>query len=139
MNSRFDIEWEEIKMTTPLELSPEKIARYRASALKRQHQEEREVSRRRRKAWQFARQAAALLRQKFNVERVVVFGSLARESGFTRWSDVDIAAWGLAPEDTFRAIGAVMDLDTEIGVNLVDVNTTRPSLLAAIERDGVPV
>jgi uncharacterized protein len=60
-------------------------------------------------------------------------------TGFNRWSDVDIAAWGLAPEDTFRAIGAVMDLPTEIAVNLVDVNTARPSLVAAIERDGVPV
>lgn len=68
---------------------------------------------------------------------MVVFGSLARESGFTRWSDVDIAAWGIAPEDTFRAIGAVMDLETEIPVNLVDVNTCRPSLLKAIQQDGI--
>ena len=60
-----------------------------------------------------------------------------REAGFTRWSDVDIAAWGIAPEDTFQAIGTVMEMETEVPVNLVDVNTARPSLLAVIERDGI--
>jgi uncharacterized protein len=124
-------------MPTQLELSPEKIAIYRATAQKRRQQEKAEISRRREKAWQIARQAARLLRGQFNVSRIVVFGSLTRASGFTRWSDVDIAAWGIAPEDTFHAIGAVMDLGTEIPVNLVDVNTARPSLLATIEQDGV--
>lgn len=125
------------KMPTQLELSPEKLAVYRATARRRRQQEKAEINRRREEAWRIARQAARLLREQFNVSRVVVFGSLTRESGFTRWSDVDIAAWGIAPEDTFRAIGAVMDLGTEIRVNLVDVNTARPSLLAVIEQDGV--
>lgn len=126
-------------MTVHIDIPPEKIARYRAAALKRESQEADEMSQRRQKAWQIARQTANMLREEFNASRVVVFGSLARNSGFTRWSDIDIAAWGLSPEDTFRAIGAVMDLQTGIPVNLVDVNTARPTLLAAIERDGVSV
>jgi len=124
-------------MSNQLELAPEKIAMYRAAAKRRRQQEESVLVRRQEKAWQVARQAAALLREQFGVSRVVVFGSLVRQHGFTRWSDVDIAAWGIAPEDTFRAIGAVMDLVTEIPVNLVDVNTVHPSLLTVIERDGV--
>lgn len=124
-------------MPPQLDLTPEKIAVYRATAQRRRQQEKKEINQRREKAWQIARQAARLLRERFHVSRVVVFGSLAREEGFTRWSDVDIAAWGIVPEDTFRAIGAVMDLETEIPVNLVDVNTARPSLLAVIEREGV--
>ncbi len=120
-------------------IPPEKIARYRAAALKRESQEADEMSQRRQKAWQIARQTANLLREEFNASRIVVFGSLARNSGFTRWSDIDIAVWGLPPEDTFRAIGVVMDLQTDIPVNLVDVNTARPTLLAVIERDGIPV
>ena len=124
-------------MPTTLELSPEQIARYRAAAQKRQQQEQPEIDKRREKAWMAARRAAQLLREQFQVTRLVVFGSLARETGFNRWSDVDIAAWGLAPEDTFRAIGAVMDLDTDVPVNLVDVNTARDSLLAEIEQYGI--
>jgi predicted nucleotidyltransferase len=126
-------------MTTLLELSPEKINRYRATAVKRQEEMEAQVGQRRQKAWQLAQQAAQLLRDQFGVSRVVVFGSLVRDYGFTQWSDVDIAAWGISPTDTFRAIGAVMDLDAEIVVNLVDVNTARPTLLATIERDGILV
>ena len=124
-------------MPTTLELSPEQIARYRTAAQKRQQQEQPEIDKRREKAWMAARRAAQLLREQFQVTRLVVFGSLARETGFNRWSDVDIAAWGLAPEDTFRAIGAVMDLDTDVPVNLVDVNTARDSLLAEIEQYGI--
>jgi len=50
---------------------------------------------------------------------------------------VDIAAWGLSPKDTLRAIGTVMDVDTAIAINLVDVGTCRPELLAAIEQEGI--
>ena len=124
-------------MPTTLELSPEQIARYRAAAQKRQQREQPEIDKRREKAWMAARRAAKLLQEQFQVTRLVIFGSLARETGFNRWSDVDIAAWGLAPEDTFRAIGAVMDLDTDVPVNLVDVNTARDTLLAEIERYGI--
>jgi predicted nucleotidyltransferase len=120
-----------------LDLSSEKIAVYRATAQQRRQKEKAEIERRREKAWQIARQAARLLQDQFNISRIVVFGSLTREGSFTRRSDVDIAAWGIAPEDTFRAIGAVMDLGAEIPVNLVDVNTARPSLLKVIEQDGV--
>lgn len=126
-------------MTTSLQLSPEKITLYRATAIKRQKEAEAQVGQRRQKAWELVQQAAQLLREQFGVSRVVVFGSLVRDYGFTQWSDVDIAAWGIAPTDTFRAIGAVMDLDAEIAVNLVDINTAHPTLLASIERDGIPV
>ena len=126
-------------MPTAYNLTPEKLALYRTTAQRRREQERSELDHRREQAWAAARQAALLLETKFKATRVVVFGSLARESGFTRWSDVDIAAWGIAPEDTFRAIGTVLDMDTEIAVNLVDVNTCRPPLLEVIEQDGVDV
>ena len=124
-------------MLTSQELTREKLSVYRAAVQKRHEQEKAELNRRREKAWQAAQRAARLLREKFDASRVVVFGSLLRPTGFTQWSDVDIAAWGIAPENTFRAIGAVMDLKGEITVNLVDVDTVRPAFLAVIEQEGV--
>jgi predicted nucleotidyltransferase len=124
-------------MPNNVELTSEKIANYRATALRRRQLEEPEIELRRHKAWEAARKAARILRQRFIVSRVVVFGSLARESGFTLWSDVDVAVWGLAPEDTFRAIGAVLDMETEVPVNLVDINTARKSLREVIEQEGI--
>jgi len=84
-----------------------------------------------------ARRAATLLRELFEAERVVVSGSLVHSGCFTPWSDVDIAAWGIQPYDTFRAMGMVMDIGAEIELNLVDVGTCSTSLLATIEREGV--
>ena len=70
---------------------------------------------------------------------MVVFGSLARKGSFTLWSDIDIAAWGIRPEDTFKAVSAVLALDRDITVNLVDMETCRPSLQAIIEQEGIDI
>ncbi len=124
-------------MPTTLSLTQEQIARYRASAHKRYQREREEIERRREQAWQAANQATDILKVQFKATRVVVFGSLVHKVGFTRWSDVDIAAWGIAPEDTFRAIGVISELKTDVPVNLVDVNTARTSLVQVIARDGI--
>ncbi len=119
------------------QISPEEMAQYKRTARLRLREERAEQAQRRERAWQLARQAAALLRENFGVERVVLFGSLIQEDRFTRWSDVDLAAWGLTSANWLRAIGAVLDLSDEIELNLVDVETCSPELLAAIEQDGV--
>lgn len=124
-------------MPTTIKLTPEQIANYRSHAQQRRKQAQPDIDKRRQRAWEAAHKAARLLKEEFNVTRVVVFGSLTRGIGFTLWSDVDIAAWGLSSENTFRAIGVVMDMETEVPVNLVDVNTARPSLLKVIEREGI--
>lgn len=83
-----------------------------------------------------AQRASGVLRTAFGARRVVLFGSSVRADCFTAWSDVDIAAWGIRPEDTFRAMGAMQRLDAEIQVNLVDVATASPALVAVIEGEG---
>ena len=123
--------------TAAAQVSPEKLAIYRAAAQHQREQEQQERIRRRERAWEVARQAAELLRNRFGATRVVVFGSLIHEGCFTRWSDVDLAAWGLHPEEIFQAIGAVMDLDQEVEANLVDMGACRPSVAVAIEREGI--
>lgn len=125
-------------MATAQEISPGAMAAYREGA-RRRHEEQQALAVREQRAWALARQAADALRQQFTVSRVVVFDSLIHSGCFTPWSDVDVAAWGLRPEETFRAIGVVMDLDTEIAVNLVDVTACSSSLLRVMEAEGVPL
>ncbi|MBI2266703.1 MAG: nucleotidyltransferase domain-containing protein [Armatimonadetes bacterium] len=117
-------------------ISEEDMAAYRATARRRLEQEERELALRRKRAWETVRQAAKLLKEDFGAQRVVVFGSLLRPGCFNRWSDVDIAAWGIGKDDTFRAVGAVMDLGRNIEINLMDMDTCRATLRAIIEREG---
>jgi predicted nucleotidyltransferase len=114
------------------------IGAYRTTAQRQKAREQQALERRHKRAWDLARGAATLLREHFGASRVVVFGSLIHAGCFTLWSDVDIAAWGIAPHDTFRAIGAVHDLATEdMAVNLVDVGACRPTIFAVIEQEGV--
>jgi predicted nucleotidyltransferase len=118
-------------------MSPEQLDQYRRTAARRQKLRVAKIKPRMNSAWKLARKAAKILREQYHAERVAVFGSLLHESRFTEWSDVDIAAWGIAPDQTFRAIGTVMDLDPSFEINLVDVNTCSPSLLKAIEEEVV--
>jgi len=124
-------------MATASRIPVAEMATYRATARRRQAREQQELVRRQARAWEVAHCAAIRLKAQFGVDRVMVFGSLVRAGCFTLWSDVDLAAWGLSPADTFRAIGVVMDLDATIAINLVDVGTCRPELLTAIEQEGI--
>ncbi len=127
-----------IGMTTPaLRLTPAKIAEYRGAAKRRQEMRAPKVKIRIKNGWDLARKAAQVLREQYHVKRVVVFGSLLHENCFTEWSDIDIAAWGISSEQTFRAMGRVMDLDSTFEINLVDVNACPPELLKTIEKEGV--
>ncbi|RLA94516.1 MAG: nucleotidyltransferase domain-containing protein, partial [Deltaproteobacteria bacterium] len=109
-------------------LSEADIRYYRFEAVIRQKKELQELEERYALAWNLARQAAKLLKEEFGATRVVAFGSLLLRETFTPWSDVDIAAWGIPPLDTFRAIGEVMDLSTEIDISLVDMATCKEPL-----------
>lgn len=67
----------------------------------------------------------------------MVFGSLAQETGFTNWSDIDLAAWGIPPQRYYAAVAAVTGLSPEFKIDLIDPTTCRPGLKEVIERDGV--
>jgi len=133
--SRNELHRNTTKASLP-KISEEDMAVYRATAQQRQEEDERDLLVKRERAWETARRAAKLLKEDFGAQRVVVFGSLLRSECFNKWSDVDIAAWGIRPEDTFRAMGAVMDLAEDIEINLVDMDACRPTLWTVIEREG---
>jgi predicted nucleotidyltransferase len=113
------------------------MEQYKRTARTRWLAEKEEERSRRQRAWQLAHQAAELLKTEYGVQRVVAFGSLTHPDRFTRWSDVDIAAWGLTASNWLRAMAAARDLSDEIEVNLVDVACCSTRLLAVIEHEGV--
>ena len=89
------------------------------------------------RAWRVAHTAAEVLRQQYGATRVVVFGSAARREWFTPWSDIDLAAWGIAPDAFFRAVAAVTGISPEFKVDLVAPEDCQPALRHSIEREGV--
>ncbi len=71
--------------------------------------EEKQVEAERRKAFSKAQKAAAFLAKKYNVDKVVLFGSLIKGS-YHKGSDIDIAVAGLPPKYYFRAIAEAEEL-----------------------------
>lgn len=119
---------------TALELSPQEWKAYRPAQT---FQNTPDLAARKERGWKLARLAAGLLKEKFGAERVVVFGSLTKEAGFTHWSDVDLAAWGIPSERYYGAVAAVTGLSAEFKIDLIDLASCRPGLKDIIERDGV--
>jgi predicted nucleotidyltransferase len=119
---------------TALELSPQEWKAYKPAQT---YQETPDIAARKERGWKLAREAARLLKENFKAGRVMVFGSLAQETGFTRWSDIDLAAWGIPPERYYAAVAAVTGLSAEFKLDLIDPKSCRPSLKEAIEREGV--
>lgn len=103
----------------------------------REAKEKVNLQRRRRQAWYLARKAAKLLQDGYGAKRVVVFGSLAHRMWFTPWSDIDLAAWDIAPNRFYEAVDAVVGLSANFRINLVDPESCREGLRATIEREGV--
>jgi len=89
---------------------------------------------RRKKAWEVARAAAALLKSRYHATRVAAFGSLTQAERFHPWSDVDLAVWGIAPDDYFEAVARVLDVGGEIKVDLIMAERCKPYLREAIEQ-----
>lgn len=95
------------------------------------------VSERWERAWRVARAAAKVLREQFGATRVVAFGSLAHRDGFTLWSDIDLAAWGISPGAFYRAVAVVTGISPEFKVDLVAPEDCQPTLRRVIEREGI--
>ncbi|MFB0533355.1 MAG: nucleotidyltransferase family protein [Anaerolineae bacterium] len=122
---------------TAAQVTDKEMAVYRATARQREEQERQAQAQRAQRAWMLVQQAAALLKERFDARRVVLFGSLARSDFFHRRSDVDLAVEGIRSQDFWRAWSALDTLGCEFEIDLVDVETASPSLRLEIEREGV--
>lgn len=126
-------------MPTALELTPEERERYIKAALRRpalsdlspDEKSERE------RLLERVRKAAAVLKTRFDVQRVVLFGSLAHAAWFMPDSDIDLAVEGLASEDYWRAWREVEEIIGDRLVDFIETERASESLRRAIERHGV--
>jgi len=118
---------------TALDLTVEELRSYRPD----RKPAEQQMGKLWEEAWEVARAAAHLLRERFGIERVAVFGSLAHREYFNRWSDIDIVAWDIPPDQFYRAVAAVTGISPEFQVNLVEPEGCRPSVWQSIEREGI--
>lgn len=119
------------------DVPPEQMAVYRASALRRVRRRQQAMKRWRERAWGVARAAAELLKAEYGAQRVILFGSLARNDPLSLHSDVDLAVWGLDERTYYRVVSRLLDLDPMVKVDLIMGEQAPRGLLEAIEGEGV--
>jgi predicted nucleotidyltransferase len=88
-------------------------------------------------AWEVAKKAAKLLRERYAVNRVRVFGSLTHKGSFHQGSDIDLAVEGLKISDYWEALTSVLFLDDQIFVEIADRAICRPELWKVVEQEGI--
>uniref|UniRef100_B8HZM2 DNA polymerase beta subunit n=1 Tax=Cyanothece sp. (strain PCC 7425 / ATCC 29141) TaxID=395961 RepID=B8HZM2_CYAP4 len=115
-------------MTLPI---PSKMQIYIEAARQRQQQRKQFLERRRQQGVALGKEAAKILRQEFEVSRVVLFGSILNETDFHESSDLDLAVWQLNSSDYIKAIARLMELPG-FTIDLVEAETASPYLQAAI-------
>ena len=124
---------------TALDLRPHERQAYKPDRMLklRTIEDEQKIKTRYQAGWVLARKAATLLKSEFGAEKVFVFGSLLDESSFTLWSDIDLSALGIAVDKYYAAVAAISDLSSSARIDLVDLESCRPSLRNTIYKEGV--
>ena len=124
--------------STAKDLSPEELAECRRR-LDQQFQNRKVDEALLQRAWQTAHRVAAILYKDFGATQVAVFGSLTEREAFTKWSDIDIAVWGIPSDKYFRAVWETEDISRLFKVDLVDFESCHGLLRERIESQAVRI
>ncbi len=126
-------------MATALELTREGWQPYLKRALRRSPSPPpaASVQWERERILALVRKAADVLKTRFKVRRVILFGSLARIESFHLQSDVDLAVEGLPGGEYWDAWRVVEEIIADRPVDLVDVEHASRSVLDVIQRYGI--
>ncbi len=123
---------------TAKDLSPEELAKYRQRF--DQHLQNRKVDDALlQRAWQTAHRIAEMLYKDFGATQVAVFGSLAEADTFSKWSDIDIAVWGIPNDKYFRAASVTSDISGLFKVDLVDFDSCKGLFRERIQSQLTPI
>jgi predicted nucleotidyltransferase len=129
------IEWSKYKMPskTALDIKPSQWRHYRPFKMAA---EKRLSPTNLAEATSVARSIAKELIERFGAKKVILFGSLAR-GGYTRWSDIDLAVWGIPPVDFFKAVSFATGFSKIWKVDLVDGGDCSNGLQDVILGEGI--
>ncbi len=122
------------------DLTVQELNAYRtATRLREQAQSEQiseQIDVRFEKAWTVARQAVSLLKEKYGIEKVWIFGSLLTRRRFHRQSDIDLAVWTLDDDSWLGAIGDLQELDSDFRIEVVELIRATASIRQVVAEEG---
>ncbi|MFW5985810.1 MAG: nucleotidyltransferase family protein [Halanaerobiales bacterium] len=92
-----------------------------------------------RKAWQQAKKAAKILKSEYGAEKVWVFGSLTDKERFHKRSDIDLAARGIPDSRFYAAVAKITRNIKDFKVDLVDEGDCRQGIKECIKKEGIQI
>ena len=123
---------------TTKDLSPQELAQYHKRL--DQHFQNRKVDEALlQRAWHTAHRVATMLYEDFGATRVAVFGSLAEPESFSKWSDIDIAIWGIPNDKYFRAVSESMNISRLFKIDLIDFENCKELFREKIQSQLIPI
>jgi predicted nucleotidyltransferase len=84
-----------------------------------------------------AHQIADMLRKRYSVSQVILFGSLLGKERFDECSDIDLAVTGLDPAFFYQAVSRLPDFSKGFHVDLLDLDRCPTSFREEILEKGV--
>ena len=123
---------------TTKDLSPCELKEYRERL--DQHFQNRKVDEALlQRAWHTAHRIAAMLYEDFEATKVAVFGSLAEKDSFSKWSDIDIAVWGIQGDTYLDAVWKTRHFSSEFKIDLINFHSAKGRFRERIQSQVVPI
>ena len=116
---------------------PDEMQKYHPWQAAERYTEDSKAVALRARAMEISREAARVLKTKYEATRVVLFGSLARGSLFAPISDIDLYAEGIPGGLFFEAEAEIEEIAKDFRVDLVETKECPPYLLKEIEDEGI--
>lgn len=118
---------------------PDSLDPYRKTARRRKKTARKEQERRRKKGRVVAGRIAAELRRAYDVDQIVLFGSIVGDEALGPRSDLDLAVRGLDAAEYYEAVARVQDVGAPFEVDLVRMESCQRSLRDRIQQEGRPL
>ena len=119
-------------------MSPSELAKCRENL--RRHWETRKVDKELvQRAWTDAQRVATVLYQKYGASKVAVFGSLAEQIRFCKYSDIDIVVWGVSYNRCLDALWETEGLSDEFEIDIINVKSIHPLYREQILSQAIPI
>ena len=99
----------------------------------------KEINNRFKLAWKNAKLISKLLKEKYNADTIIVYGSLTDKKRFHKRSDIDLAVSGIANEKFYKAYGEITSKFTDFDIDFVDLQDCKESLLTSIKKEGIKI
>ena len=80
-----------------------------------------------------------MLYEDFDATQVAVFGSLAESDAFSKWSDIDIAVWGIPSKKYLRAVWKAEEISGLFKIDLVDFESSKGLFRERIQSQLIPI